>query len=117
MIHVRLCMCSAAQRRVSWGSREEFSRGDPLLALRIKNSANAEGETMRLMRLREVQNRVPYGRATIYRKIAAGEFPKPYDMGGGRAVAWLESEIDDWIAARVQARKESEQKTSAATAA
>jgi prophage regulatory protein len=58
---------------------------------------------MRFLRLTEVRNRVPFGRATIYRKIAEGKFPKPYDMGGGRAVAWLESDIDAWIAARVEA--------------
>ncbi len=59
---------------------------------------------MKFLRLTEVRNRVPFGRATIYRKIAEGKFPKPYDMGGGRAVAWLESDIDAWIEACVNGR-------------
>jgi len=68
---------------------------------------------MRFLRLPEVQRRVPFSRSTIYRKIATGEFPRPYDLGAdparavrlGRTVAaWLESEIEDWIRARVAAR-------------
>lgn len=55
----------------------------------------------RFLRLAEVRSRVPFGRATIYRKIALGEFPKPYSLGD-RAVAWLESEIDAWMKARIE---------------
>ena len=44
---------------------------------------------------------MPYGRASIYRLIAAGQFPRPYSLGA-RAVAWLESDIDAWIEARVE---------------
>jgi prophage regulatory protein len=36
--------------------------------------------------------------------IASGEFPRPYSLGA-RAVAWLESEIDDWIDSRIEAAK------------
>lgn len=43
-----------------------------------------------------------YGRATIYRLMATGQFPRSYSLGA-RAVAWLESEIDAWIEARVKA--------------
>jgi prophage regulatory protein len=56
---------------------------------------------MRFLRLSEVRNRVGYGRATIYRLMAAGEFPRSYSLGA-RAVAWLESEIDAWIEGRVR---------------
>jgi len=54
----------------------------------------------KLLRLAEVQNRVPYSRSTIYSKIERGEFPRPHNLGA-RAVAWLESDVDEWIAARV----------------
>lgn len=54
----------------------------------------------KFLRLTEVQRRVPYSRSTIYAKIGRGEFPAPIDLGA-RAVAWLESDIDEWIAARV----------------
>lgn len=62
----------------------------------------ADGSPARFLRLSEVRRRVPYSRATIYRLITAGQFPRPYSLGA-RAVAWLESEVDAWIAARVGA--------------
>jgi len=43
--------------------------------------------------------RTGQGKATIYAKIAAGEFPAPRQIGP-RAVAWLSTEIDEWIASR-----------------
>ncbi len=58
---------------------------------------------MRFLRLSEVRTRVGYGRATIYRLMAAGQFPRSYSLGA-RAVAWLESDIDAWIEARVNSR-------------
>ena len=55
----------------------------------------------RLLRLTDVRERVPYSRSTIYQLIAQGKFPKPINIGE-RAVAWLESEIDAWIQARIE---------------
>ena len=55
----------------------------------------------RLIRLKEVQNRVGLGRSTIYRWMDEGKFPKPYSLGG-HAVAWLESDIDLWIATKLR---------------
>jgi prophage regulatory protein len=57
----------------------------------------------KFLRLPEVRNRVPFGRATIYRLIANGEFPRPYNLGA-RAVAWLEEDIDAWMESRVNAQ-------------
>ena len=59
----------------------------------------------KFLRLAEVRNRVPYSRSTIYQLIAEGKFPKPINLGA-RAVAWLESEIDNWIAERISAGKQ-----------
>lgn len=54
----------------------------------------------KLLRLSEVRNRVPYSRATIYRLISSGQFPRPYSLGA-RAVAWREAEISAWIESRI----------------
>lgn len=54
-----------------------------------------------LIRLAEVMKRVPYSRSTIYLKVARNEFPEPVSLGA-RAVAWVESEIDDWIEKRIE---------------
>ena len=55
----------------------------------------------RLLRLADVRERVPYSRSTIYKLITQGKFPKPISIGE-RAVAWLESDIDSWIEARIE---------------
>ena len=54
----------------------------------------------KFLRLSEVQRRVPYSRSTIYLKVSRGQFPQPINLGA-RAVAWLESDIDEWIAQRI----------------
>jgi prophage regulatory protein len=43
------------------------------------------------------------GRSTIYKYIAEGMFPKPVSLGA-RAVAWVESEVEDWILDKVEQR-------------
>jgi len=58
-------------------------------------------KSVKFLRLVEVQRRVPFSRSTIYLKISRGEFPQPINLGA-RAVAWLESDIDEWIAARIK---------------
>jgi prophage regulatory protein len=57
----------------------------------------------RFLRLSEVRNRVPFSRASTYRLIASGEFPKPCPLGA-RAVGWRESEVNAWMASRVEQR-------------
>jgi len=47
----------------------------------------------RLLRLREVLNRVGYKRSRFLDLVRQGVFPKPVKLGA-RAVAWPESVID-----------------------
>tara|TARA_R110002126_G_scaffold16527_34_gene66128 strand:- start:1510 stop:1719 length:210 start_codon:yes stop_codon:yes gene_type:complete len=54
----------------------------------------------RLIRRAEVIARVGLCKASIYNRMNAGEFPRPISIGGGR-VAWLESDIDNWITERL----------------
>ena len=51
-----------------------------------------------LIRLPEVLKRTGFGKAWIYRLISEGRFPAPVKLGT-RAVAFVESEIDEWIKA------------------
>ena len=51
----------------------------------------------RLLRIQAVCEKTTLSRSTIYAKIRAGTFPRGRRIGG-QAVAWLESEIDEWIA-------------------
>ncbi|MGY8896452.1 MAG: helix-turn-helix transcriptional regulator [Paraglaciecola sp.] len=58
---------------------------------------------MRLIRLDEVMNCCGLARPTIYKYVAAGKFPKPVPLGG-RAVAWVQAEVDAWIDDKIEKR-------------
>jgi prophage regulatory protein len=59
----------------------------------------------RFLRLPRVKDRVGLGRSSIYALIGNGEFPRPISLGG-RAVAWLESDIDGWIQTKIEAARQ-----------
>jgi prophage regulatory protein len=55
----------------------------------------------RLLRIKQVMERVAMGESTIHRRVALRTFPSPYDIGddaGSAGSRWLESDINDWIA-------------------
>ena len=58
-------------------------------------------QPINILRLPDVIKRVGLKRAAIYLRLSQGNFPKQISLGA-RAVGWLESEIDAWLAARVQ---------------
>lgn len=58
---------------------------------------------MRIIRLKEVIDSTGLARSTIYKFIGEGSFPKPVSMGD-RCVGWVESEVHDWILARIEER-------------
>jgi prophage regulatory protein len=59
-----------------------------------------------LVRLSEVQRRTGYSKAWIYRLMSHGKFPKSVKIGT-RAIAFVESEIDEWINLRIaESRKD-----------
>jgi prophage regulatory protein len=68
------------------------------------NSPDAEtSPCLTLERLPQVRARCGLSRSEIYRRIAAGDFPRPIKLGE-RASAWAEHEVTAWIAARIAAR-------------
>lgn len=54
-----------------------------------------------ILRRRQVEARIGLRRSTLYARVAAGTFPAPINLGG-RAVGWLASEVDAWLAERVE---------------
>lgn len=58
-----------------------------------------------ILRRKQVEVRTGLSRSTIYARIAEGSFPKPIDLGGGRAVGWIETEIDAWLQSRIKASR------------
>lgn len=53
-----------------------------------------------LIRFTEVQRRTGYSKAWLYRLMSQGKFPKSVKIGS-RSIAFIESEIDDWINHRI----------------
>jgi len=60
----------------------------------------------RILRLRDVLARTGLTRSMAYALLKAQDFPTPINLGA-RAVGWLESEVDAWIAGRVDASRSS----------
>ncbi|EAA5763696.1 AlpA family transcriptional regulator [Salmonella enterica] len=56
-----------------------------------------------LIRLPEVQRRTGYSKAWIYRLISQNRFPSSVKIGS-RAIAFVESEVDEWISQRIEER-------------
>lgn len=56
----------------------------------------------RLLRWPEVRDRVGFCRSQAYKLIDKGKFPKPIALvEGGRSIAWIEIEIQEWIDQRI----------------
>lgn len=58
---------------------------------------------MKLLSKRQVREKVLYSPAHIDRLEKAGQFPKRVRLGQHR-VGWLESEVEDWLQARLDDR-------------
>ncbi|MFP2561133.1 helix-turn-helix transcriptional regulator [Enterobacter ludwigii] len=59
-----------------------------------------------LVRISEVIRRTGYSKAWIYRLMSQGKFPSSVKIGS-RAIAFVESEVDEWINQRIEeSRKE-----------
>ncbi len=58
---------------------------------------------MRIIRLKEVIDSTGLARSTIYKYIGEGTFPKTVSLGE-RCIGFVESEVQDWILARIEAR-------------
>ena len=57
-----------------------------------------------LIRLPEGQRRTGYRKAWIYRLMAEQRFPSSIKIGS-RAIAFIESEIDEWISERIESSR------------
>lgn len=59
----------------------------------------------RVLRMRQLTERLPYAPSTIYGLVAAGKFPAPFKLiPGGRAAGWLEADVDAWLQAQAGKR-------------
>lgn len=54
---------------------------------------------MKALRIKDVAAKIGLGQSTIYRLVAQGAFPKPFEIMPKRN-AWHEEDIDAWLADR-----------------
>lgn len=65
-----------------------------------------ENKNLKLLRKPQVLEKIGVSAATLWRMCKVGMFPKPIKVGIN-SVAWIEQEIDDWIADKVSERDRS----------
>jgi prophage regulatory protein len=61
-----------------------------------------------ILRRKQVETRIGLSRSTIYQFIKDGTFPKPIPLGP-RAVGWLEADVNEWIAQRINQARDGRQ--------
>jgi prophage regulatory protein len=71
--------------------------GHPGLAKESDLMPEHTHKSFTILRRKQVQERTGLSRSTIYMRIAQGTFPKAISLGD-RAVGWVDSEIDAWLA-------------------
>ena len=62
--------------------------------------------THTILRLPAVKARTGLSRSTIYLRVSQGAFPAPVSLGG-RAVGWLDAEVDAWLTAQIEKSRKS----------
>ena len=61
----------------------------------LVNTSIKEKSSKRLLRLKDVLNKIPVSRTTFYNGIKNGQYPAPIKLGSSSM--WLESDIDSVI--------------------
>ena len=57
----------------------------------------------KILRIKQVVERIGASKTTIYRWINANQFPRPINLSSS-SVGWLEADINDWIQSKIEAR-------------
>jgi prophage regulatory protein len=66
-----------------------------------------------ILRRPAVLARTKMSRATLYRRMAEGSFPKPIELGSKYMVGWLASEVEAWVTKQPRAGEREEVRASA----
>jgi len=69
----------------------------------LKSKRSSVTIPTRILRWPDVAKQIPFSKSYAYALQARGLFPKPIKLiKGGRAAGYLESEIHEWINARIE---------------
>jgi prophage regulatory protein len=62
--------------------------------------------SLQIIRHALVCKKLQMSSAKLFDMVAKGQFPKPFPLvPGGRAVGWIEADVDAWIMSRKEACK------------
>jgi prophage regulatory protein len=75
-----------------------------MLKTRAGQIVGDTGVVQRIFRRSQLPEITGYNSVYIHELIAAGKFPRPIPLGGGRAVGWLENDIIQWQRERIAER-------------
>jgi prophage regulatory protein len=70
----------------------------------VQKQQHQTSPSLAILRLPGVKARTGLSRSTIYFRVSEGTFPEPVSLGG-RAVGWIESEIQQWLEKRIEASR------------
>ena len=59
----------------------------------------------KILRLPIVLDRTGLSRSTVYQRVTEERFPRPVSLGA-RAVGWIETEVEEWIARQIEVSRE-----------
>ena len=81
------------------------------MAMRVV-TPSLETRISKILRLKQILPRVGISRAQLYVLKKEGRFPQNFSLcgPGGRAKGWYESDIDAWIASRLEQQQKAEAK-------
>jgi prophage regulatory protein len=72
---------------------------------RVQNQS-VSGTYVQVIRHNQVCKKLQLSSAKLFDMVARGLFPKPFTLiPGGRAVGWLEKDVDQWVLDRKNAQE------------
>lgn len=74
---------------------------------------NRTNGPLRILRMRDITGKLGLGRSAIYDRLDPKSprydptFPKPFTLGDGRAVGFIEGEVDSWLSLQISKSRKS----------
>ena len=66
--------------------------------VKMDQVTSAPRDDVLIVRHKQVRQKLQVSSAKLFDMVARGQFPRPFSIvPGGRAVGWLESDVDAWI--------------------
>ena len=66
-------------------------------------------QAIKLLRIEDIVEKTTLAKSTIWRKIAKGEFIKPFKLGSSNINLWKESEVDKCIEEQINTGGQNDQ--------